>query len=149
MAKHTNLIIPALTLWQPYACLIEIGAKPYETRSKPAPQRLIGKRIATHAAARKMRHSDVDEDTWEAMMDAFGRCNIMHSMPLGVVVCTAVLTSVHSVEDVPVDYFGDYTPGRFAWKLDDVFPITPHISAKGQRLWGWPWQVPNGVQIAA
>lgn len=144
----SGLILPAITLWQPWACLIEIGAKPYETRSKPPPQRLIGQRIAIHAALRKPRVSDVDDVTFDAMCDAFGRCNWNHSMPLGVIVCTAILTSAHRVEDVPHDEFGDYSPGRFAWKLEDVFPITPHIPAKGQQLWGWPWHVPPGVAVS-
>ncbi|WP_110955740.1 ASCH domain-containing protein [Anaerosinus massiliensis] len=33
--------------------------------------------------------------------------------------------------------FGDFTYNRYAWKLDNVQPITP-IAAKGQqRLWNW------------
>ena len=72
------ITMPAITLWQPYACLIEIGMKPWETRSKPPPQRLMGKRVAIHAAARKMRQSDFGEEQFEAMTDAFGRCTWFH-----------------------------------------------------------------------
>ena len=43
--------MPALTLWQPWASLIAIGAKSIETRSWPAPAGLVGERIAIHAAA--------------------------------------------------------------------------------------------------
>lgn len=33
--------------------------------------------------------------------------------------------------------FGDYTPGRYAWMLENVRMIEP-VSAKGmQRLWNW------------
>src|SRR4051794_23151938 len=45
----SELVLPAITLWQPWACLIEIGAKRYETRSRPPPRKLIGQRIAIHA----------------------------------------------------------------------------------------------------
>lgn len=44
--------MPALTLWQPWASLMAIGVKSIETRSWPAPVKLIGDRIALHAAAR-------------------------------------------------------------------------------------------------
>jgi hypothetical protein len=53
----------ALTVWQPWASLIAIGAKPYEFRSKPykfyinAPK--PGERIAIHAAARLVKRGEV------------------------------------------------------------------------------------------
>jgi hypothetical protein len=32
--------------------------------------------------------------------------------------------------------YGDFTPGRYAWLLDDVEPVDPPIPARGrQRLW--------------
>jgi hypothetical protein len=43
--------------------------------------------------------------------------------------------------------FGDYTPGRYAWILENIRPIEP-VPAKGQqRLWEWPvekWRDDNG-----
>ena len=141
------ITMPAITLWQPYACLIEIGMKPWETRSKPPPQRLMGKRVAIHAAARKMRQSDFGEEQFEAMTDAFGRCTWFHDLPLGVVVCTAVIDCALPARLVTADHFGDYGGDRWAWKLEDVRPIEPHIPAKGMQTWGWPWRVPAGVTI--
>ncbi len=36
------------------------------------------------------------------------------------------------------DDFGDYTPGRWLWRLTDVRRIEPPIAARGfQRVWGW------------
>jgi len=141
-------IIPAITLWQPWATLIAIKAKPWETRGKPPPKKLIGQRIAIHAAARKMRASDYDDDTFAAMTEVLEEDwpHWFHELPLGVVVCTAILSEARPVEAVyPKDLFGDYRPGRWAWKLDDVVPIDP-VPAKGQQLWGWPWKVPPGIQ---
>lgn len=137
------MTIPAITLWQPYACLIEIGAKPYETRSFKPPPRLIGKQIAIHAAKRKMRHSDFDEETFEAISDAFPHCGWFHSLPLGVVVCTAILSSIHAAETVEADAFGNYAPGRWAWKLDDIEAVNPHVPAIGRQQIGWPWVMPG------
>jgi hypothetical protein len=141
------LVIPVMTLWQPWACLIELGFKPYETRGKQPPKRLMGQRIGIHAAMRKPRHSDVTDEEYEAISDCFGFCNYPEMLPRGVVVCTAILSDAKPAEQVPHDLFGDYRPGRWAWKLDDVRPIEPHVPAKGKQTWGWTWTVPAGVKI--
>lgn len=49
----------ALTIWQPWATLIVEGAKPYEFRHWSAPRWIVGRRIAIHAGARKMRLAEV------------------------------------------------------------------------------------------
>lgn len=37
--------------------------------------------------------------------------------------------------------YGDFTPGRYAWLLDDVQPLDPPVAARGrQQLWEWPSQ---------
>lgn len=140
--------IPAITLWQPYACLIEIGAKPWETRAFACPKRLLGKRVAIHAAARKIRQTDFDDETFEAISDAFGFCNWNHKLPLGVVVCTAVIAeSCRTSERLERDHFGDYSPGRFMWRLEDVRKIEPHIAAKGKQMIGWPWALSSNLKL--
>ena len=45
----------AITLHQPWATLIALGIKSVETRSWPAPARLVGQRIAVHAGKRLVR----------------------------------------------------------------------------------------------
>lgn len=49
----------ALTIWQPWASLIMIGAKPYEFRSWKPPRSLIGERLAIHSGARPVKASEV------------------------------------------------------------------------------------------
>lgn len=49
----------ALTIWQPWATLIMIGAKPYEFRSWQPPSWLVGNRLAIHAGARPIKASEV------------------------------------------------------------------------------------------
>lgn len=46
----------AISLWQPWATLVALGAKQIETRSWEPPAALIGQRIAIHAA----KHWDAD-----------------------------------------------------------------------------------------
>lgn len=60
--------LKAITIWQPWASLIIIGAKPYEFRSWLPPKSLVGQRIVNHAAARKTRLDEV-EDLIERLSD--------------------------------------------------------------------------------
>lgn len=146
MATEPTTTIPAVTLWQPWACLVEVGAKPYETRHFKIPARLLGKRVAIHAASRPC-FVDFDQDTIDAIEDAFGRCSWNHWLPRGCITCTTVLAESIPVERVAHDTFGDYSPGRWAWRLEDVRPVVPHVAAKGRQQIGWAWAVPEGVTL--
>jgi hypothetical protein len=136
--SERRVIIPALTLWQPYASLIAVGVKKFETRSFAAPQRLLGQRIAIHAAKREITLVGLDRETALAIMSAVN--GSVYRLPRGVVVCTAVLAESLPAESVEPDLFGDYSPGRFAWRLEDVQPVSPHIPARGRPMIGWPWE---------
>jgi hypothetical protein len=135
--------MPAVTLWQPYACLVEIGAKPYETRAFPIPARLLGKRVAIHAAARACV-VDLPQEVIDDITDAFGMCGWNYSLPRGCVVATAILAESIPADKVIPDSFGDYTKGRWAWRMESVQPVDPHIPAKGRQMIGWAWEPPEG-----
>lgn len=49
----------ALTIWQPWASLILVGAKPFEFRGWQPPRWLVGQRLAIHAGARPVRPKEV------------------------------------------------------------------------------------------
>jgi len=51
----------ALTVWQPWATLVAIGAKPYEFRGWQPPQWLVGQRLAIHAGARPVKAREVSD----------------------------------------------------------------------------------------
>jgi hypothetical protein len=51
----------ALTIWQPWASLIAIGAKPYEFRSWQPPRSLRGRKLAIHAGARQVRKAEIED----------------------------------------------------------------------------------------
>jgi hypothetical protein len=144
--REERIVLPSVTLWQPYACLIEIRAKPYETRAFPIPQRLAGRRVAIHAAARPC-FVDLDEDVLADISDAFGRCGWSYFLPRGVIVATAILAESIPAEKVKADSFGDYTAGRWAWRLEDVRSVDPHIPAKGRQQIGWEWTAPVGFAL--
>jgi activating signal cointegrator 1 len=58
--------IPVLSLHQPWASLIAIGAKRFETRSWPAPNAMIGRSIAIHAAKTVTSLRDLCDEGVEA-----------------------------------------------------------------------------------
>jgi hypothetical protein len=56
--------IYALTIWQPWASLVMLGAKPYEFRKwdyRARAKHLVGKRIVVHAGARQMYANEVGD----------------------------------------------------------------------------------------
>lgn len=186
----------AISLWQPWASLVAVGAKWIETRSWPTPYR---GRLAIHATANEKPIRDV----WDAqaMLDpaaihilntldqAFGWDDFTYkatagSLPRGCVVATANLVGcvpfvgeasapIRSAPSYIATFpeeageaemhrgghwligvnlksggtptrvedqrpFGDFTPGRWAWLLDDIEPVDPPIPARGrQQLWTW------------
>jgi hypothetical protein len=129
-------LMPAISLWQPWASFIAIGVKPYETRHWRAPSRFIGLRIAIHAAKHPVSRDD--RDWWHALSKGA-------ELPLGAFVCTAILRAVLLAETVPFDEFGDYARGRFAWQMEDPQPFVPPIPAEGaQGFWTWQRSEPSG-----
>jgi hypothetical protein len=140
----------ALSVLQPWATLIAIGAKRIETRSWRAPYR---GRIAIHASKSFPRWCK-DLCLQEPFVGALLRGIYGHEKPLlanlleiqtlrlGMVLCTVDLIDCVRVEDVESSpqerAFGDFSPNRFAWLLGDVRVLENPVSAKGSlSLWEW------------
>lgn len=52
-------------------------------------------------------------------------------------ICAAVPGS-RCAPEIRVDAFGDFSPGRWAWRLEDIRALHPPIHCRGyQRLWTW------------
>lgn len=126
----------ALTLIQPWATAIARGHKLYETRSWPA----YGGRqvIAIHAGMKvdKIVLSD-------AIMDGYFPSDV--SIPVGAIVAVARLDAVYTTSYMRPfvngheRYWGNWEPGRYAWKLEDVLALREPIPCKGhQGLWTIP-----------
>jgi len=143
----------ALTLTQPWATLVAIGAKRIETRSWKTSYRGP---LAIHAAkefpkeARKFTTQPVCYESMRRIARMEMRANGWRAYPLGCIIATCRLTNVLPVVSLePLSEleraFGDYSPGRFAWILQDVKPLPQPVPMKGALgLWeaGYigPWE---------
>lgn len=153
----------ALTIYQPWATLILIGAKPYEFRKRKPPKSLIGERIAIHASARAVRKSEVErllvrtngklENTPCLHPKIASRAlrtmlEDLSILPLGHVVCTAVLGEPKPGIECAKE-FGLKVPEtgndserddhfHWGWPLTDIEPLEPPLLARGQQgFWNW------------
>ena len=87
----------AITLHQPWASLIALGIKTVETRSWPAPARLIGHTIVIHAGKRAVRKPGVAVEN--EMRARLGE-DWHRTIPAGAVLATAILGGMARVERV-------------------------------------------------
>lgn len=141
----------AITIKQPWATLIAIGAKQFETRSWKTKYRGP---IAIHAG------KTID---WDAVQDdyisrALGSDRLdftKDNLPTGSVIAIADLVDCHQVLRSGYPYhniaetsdlmisgseirYGDYSVGRYAWELDALLKLDTPIPAKGKlSLWEW------------
>lgn len=138
--------INAITLYQPWATLIAHGEKRFETRSWHTTHRGL---LAIHAAKRPVRPKELSVHYHELLARRKFRPNL-HSLPLGKVLCIVWLIDVMPTEEIITHpnpqfrpphselVFGDFSTGRFAWKLEVVKRFDTPIEARGfQGLWRW------------
>ncbi len=132
----------AITVRQPWASLIAAGYKRVETRSWATGYRGP---LAIHAAKglptrTRMR---TEEREFAEQERALGR--LPRRIPFGAVVATVYLARVMPTESAISivsgleRYLGDFSPGRFAWFLEDARPLDDPAPIRGALgLWEWP-----------
>jgi hypothetical protein len=133
----------AITLMQPWAQLVAVGAKRYETRS-----------WKTHYRGPLAIHASLEfPNSARALCRAEPFCSALFGnvdLPLGCVVAVCDLAAVlptteseslfESISEWPPSElpFGDFSPGRFAWLLKNIRALENPIPARGARsLWEW------------
>lgn len=133
-----------ITLWQPYATLIAIGAKKYETRSWHPGNRLQpGEVLMIHAAKRKLNKADISlmaSPLVKPLLDAAGYT--ADNLPLGVIVAAVRFVGAYPTDTINVSeaeaQIGNYNTGRYAWKLETIRVPDKPIPALGrQGIWYW------------
>ena len=138
----------ALSVMQPWATLIALGAKHIETRSWHTSHR---GQLAIHASGRMNREAllSLREPLVQEALTAGdyregnGPASNPFALPLGAVIAFVTLVDVRRItpENIPEEperTFGDYAPGRFAWFIKDVRRLPEPVPAKGALgLWEW------------
>lgn len=152
--------IPAITIWQPWATLIAEGAKPFEFRSWPAPQRYWNHRVAIHAGARPVRPAEVRELLVKLQSESARETGVHPAiaipileralqapkgMPLSSVLCTASLgRPIRNAElsrALGVPTVNDSDRGEhsnWGWPLTAIRRVEPYAPARGSQGW-WMW----------
>lgn len=156
-----------ISLWPPWAPAMmvkRLGStrplKERETRGwKPDPA-MIGQRLAIACSKSPKPHDGegkvVDLKAWwmanvkrvPEYSDAFARqgFNDFADMPFGEVICHGILASVDRTDDLlmrgEIDQtefaWGNYAPGRFAWKLSDLVVLPVPVPVMGrQGIYWW------------
>jgi hypothetical protein len=138
----------AITLTQPWATLVAIGAKRIETRTWSTNYRGP---LAIHAAKGFPRDA-IELALEEPFRSTLARAGVkrLDDLPRGAVVATARLVECRSTTPDMIDgswvaglsdledAFGDYSPGRYGWVLADVEPLAEPVPARGALgLWNW------------
>lgn len=140
----------ALTVLQPWASLISLGAKRYETRSWGTPYRGL---IAIHAGKQlaPWQRSMTACDGYLRQPLAIAGMPYACDLPLGAIVAVVVIAACTGADRLVLDLSveelarGDFTPGRFAWELRDVIRLPRPVECRGaQRI----WEVPESVAVA-
>ena len=131
----------AYTVYQPYAYATVAGIKRYETR----PRRTnIRGRVAVHAGKAELKRATkgLSDNAFWSLMEAVGGKTVL---PLGAVVGTVEIVDCVPVEEIADTLtereraLGDYSPGRFAWVLQNPVMFDKPIPARGKQGW-WNWE---------
>jgi hypothetical protein len=125
----------ALSVFQPWASLLVLGRKRFETRSWRTTHRGL---LAIHAARKfsaTVRALCLQEPFRSLLREA-GIENA-DALPRGVVLGTAELvgcTLADELSDIPdaERQFGNFGPGRWAWQLAAAAPLPSPVPARGR-----------------
>lgn len=127
----------ALSIWQPWASLIAIGAKHVETRHWGTPYRGP---LLIHASKRWTgAEREAAQDAFDILPTVF-REKIPAEPPLGAVVAVAELYGCVQMSENLIGcttnlelQLGGWEVGRFAWQLVNVRPLPTPFAARGAQ----------------
>lgn len=128
----------AISLWQPWAELVARGLKRYETRGWSLDYRGV---IAIHASKKKFNPSACSQDfRTQMLMDEVDSYFLKYGCVLcvaDIVDCVPTESLLHSLS-LREQLYGDFSAGRFAWKLENVRRFPAPIEMAGhQGIFHW------------
>ena len=143
------MTFPAISLWQPWASLLFVpGGKVHETRDWRAPEKYIGRTILIHAAKKRMHPRNLGQPLCQLCDTKLGPAGL-NTMPMGAFVGVATLQSSKMIRGADCaasapDYLaGNWTMGRYAWRLTNRRPLRAPIPAIGRQGFWFPEELPE------
>lgn len=130
----------AISLWQPWATLVAVGEKSMETRSWSTRYRgplLIcssKKKLSTFTILPFLVRGGI------------GLSDLLYGHALALVDLTHIFKTEEVFADLSVTekYFGDFSPGRYAWQLENLRRLEEPFPVKGkQGLFTLPGPFPS------
>ncbi|HWP59559.1 MAG TPA: ASCH domain-containing protein [Candidatus Acidoferrales bacterium] len=127
----------ALSLTQPWASLVAIGAKRFETRKWKTNYRGP---LLIHAAQRmpvQARRLALEEPFLSALRDTYWHIRGRVIAMVNLVDCIEIGAGLGPIKPMTPDQirnemaFGDWRPGRYAWRFDDVVRFPEPFYHKG------------------
>lgn len=162
-----------ITLWQPWASLVVVGAKPFEFRGKKPPSTIIDQRIVVHAGAARMDQVEIramiralnagGDEAAELCLYAEPALPVLEkalddqmgfpghgTLPWGCGLGTAIVGEGQNGVVVSREHFdadvdlGDAFDANWAWPLSDIFRWDlPVLARGGQGIKFWKEPVPK------
>lgn len=141
-----------ISVWQPWASLIAVGAKRFETRGWRAPNRQIGQDLAMCSAKtnKGIHLSMTDRRLRGICLERLG------SLPLPMGAVVAVVTVMACIRMPPLESeepgdlertVGDWSDGRWAWSLGNLRALATPVPVLGsQHLFDLPADVEAQVR---
>lgn len=142
----------AISLTQPWAQLVVLGAKRAETRSWPTTYR---GEIAIHASKGFPGYAKTlcKKLAFKRALDKYNYTS--STLPLGTIVGIVEITGCYRTEEAgsmgiydhsPEDQFGDFSPGRYFWTLANPRMFATPKSCKGALK---IWTVPETIRLVS
>jgi hypothetical protein len=145
--------VTSLSFTDPWGTAVAVGAKKVETRSWAAPERHWEHPIAIHVSGTLTAQAKAvcEEEPFYRVLESAGyswttRRGFGWDLPLKRIIAVAWLERVQRITSTCMvdEYeriFGNYTPGRYAWKFAAVYRLKQPVEATG-RLGLWQWTPP-------
>lgn len=140
---HGEVIGKAVTLYQPYASFMAVNEKWNETRSWGTKYRGT---VFIHAGLRLPRAGSPEESHAQELLRGSAKLadTPLQNLPRGALISCGTLVDCvlmdeafcARMEDTREFQLGWYSPGRYAWKFEDMQPLPELVPIKGQlSLW--------------
>jgi hypothetical protein len=143
----------ALSIIQPFASLIALGAKNIETRSWPTKHRGW---IAIHSSKAFSDACQMFCSSEPCRSELKKGFDTIRDLPRGAIIAVARISDCSPTTEFMRAKlfknqlaFGDFSNGRFAWFLTSVIPLTRPIPCKGALgLWTPPENIDRQLYIS-